>query len=71
MEGMKKLIIGLVVGLAIGLWIGVNIGKNKPVWSNPFDQKKVQKRIKEKGGQVIEKGAKLLEEKGRKLQGKD
>lgn len=71
MEDLKKYIIGFMVGMLLGLWFGVNIGKEKPFWSNPFDRKAVQQKIKEKGGKVLEKGGKVLEESGRKLQGKE
>ncbi len=39
MFGIKKLITGLAIGLLVGLWAGVNIGHDRPVWSNPFEER--------------------------------
>lgn len=71
MEDLRKYLIGFIVGMLLGLWGGINIGMERPIWSNPFDRKAVQRKIKEKGGEVLEKGGKVLEESGRKLQGKE
>lgn len=68
---IRYTLIGLVIGIAIGLWFGINIGKSKPIWSNPFDKRSVQKQLKKGGGQLLEKGGQVIEKGGRVLQGKD
>ena len=68
---IRFIVIGLVIGLLIGLWFGINVGKNKPIWSNPFDKRSVQKQLKKGGGQLLEKGGQAIEKGGRVLQGKD
>ena len=35
------------MGLIIGLWAGVNIGKDRPVWSNPFDEPSLTEKAKD------------------------
>lgn len=71
LKRIRFTIIGLVIGVVIGLWFGINIGKDKPIWSNPFDKKSVQKQLKKGGGQLLEKGGLAIEKGGRVLQGKD
>lgn len=44
---MKNMIIGLLAGLIIGLWFGVNIGRDKPIWSNPFNEPSLGDRAKD------------------------
>lgn len=46
---------GMLMGLIIGLWFGVNIGKGNPILSNPFAKENLQKKIKERVGESIEK----------------
>ena len=47
MKKLKFLLLGVVVGLLFGLWFGVNIGKEKPIFSNPFEDKALQEKAKE------------------------
>jgi hypothetical protein len=56
---MKNLVIGLLVGLIVGLWFGVNVGRDKPVWSNPFEEASLGQKAKgvyEDTKRAIEKG---------------
>ena len=46
MLGIRKYITGLLIGLIIGLWAGVNIGKDRPIWSNPFDEPSLAEKAK-------------------------
>ncbi len=72
-EQMKKvryLILGLVIGAIIGLWFGINIGEDKSIFSNPFSEPTIQKKLKQTGGEVLEKGGKALEKSGKALKKK-
>lgn len=70
MKQIKALIIGVIIGLMAGVWMGVNIGKDKALFSNPFAEDSIQKKIKksgdallEKSGEAMQKGGKVLQEK--------
>lgn len=63
----RNIILGLVAGLAIGLWFGVNIGRDKPLYSNPFESKSVQEKLKDTGKVVLKKSGEALEEGGKAL----
>lgn len=70
MKRVRYLILGLVIGAIIGLWFGINIGKDKSILSNPFAEPSIQKRLKQTGGEVLEKGGKALEKSGKALKKK-
>jgi len=53
MKHLKLLLTGLVIGLLLGLWFGVNIGREKPIFSNPFTDKVIQKKAKETTSEAI------------------
>lgn len=55
MKMLKMLFMGFLLGLIIGLWFGINMGKQKPIFSNPFAEENLQKKIKVKVGESIEK----------------
>jgi hypothetical protein len=61
MKKLKTLLLGAIIGLLIGLWFGVNIGKDKPIFSNPFKDKTLQEKAKEKTSEVIEDTKKALQ----------
>ncbi len=67
MKKIKKLIIGLIVGVMIGMWFGINIGKDRPIFSNPFAEPALQEKLKQTGGEVLEKGGKALQKSGKVL----
>jgi len=70
MKRFRYLILGLVIGAIIGLWFGINIGKDKSIFANPFSEPTIQKRLKQTGGEVLEKGGKALEKSGKALKKK-
>ena len=43
---MKKLFIFSIILILIGGWAGVNFAKNKPLFSNPFEDKRLAKKSK-------------------------
>jgi len=70
MKTLKLLIVGFVIGGLVGLWFGVNIGKNKPLLSNPFEERSVTDKIKSNLGEGVEKAGKSIEKLGEDIKGK-
>jgi hypothetical protein len=70
MKRVRYLILGLIIGAIIGLWFGINIGKDKSIFSNPFAEPSIQNKLKQTGGEVLEKGGKALEKSGKALKKK-
>ena len=66
MERLNKFLLGAVVGIVLGLWFGVNIGKDKPFWSNPFEEKSMMEmatdKTKELAGKAKEKTQEMVKE---------
>ncbi len=69
MKSLKLLIIGLTIGILIGLWFGVNIGKEKPLLSNPFEERAVTEKIKTSIGEGVEKAGESIEKLGEDIKG--
>ena len=67
MKTFKILLTGLVIGILLGLWAGVNIGKDKPVFSNPFAERNVTKKIKSSIGESMEKTGESIEKLGKDM----
>ena len=55
MKVLKMLLTGIIIGFAVGMWFGVNMGKGNPILSNPFAKENIQKKLKQKVGESIEK----------------
>lgn len=68
MKAMKNLLLGVVIGLLLGLWLGINIGRERPIFSNPFAAQSLQEKLKQTGGELLEKSGEALERGGRALQ---
>ena len=62
MLGIKKLIMGLVIGLLLGLWAGVNIGHDRPIWSNPFEERALTDKAKDAAADVWKDAKKAARE---------
>jgi len=67
---MKKLMIGVVIGLVLGLWFGVNIGKDRPFYTNPFQEQTLGEIIGQKSEKVLQEGGKALQDSGHALRKK-
>jgi len=39
---MKKLLVLVVIVLLAGVWFGINIARDKPLLSNPFEEKSIR-----------------------------
>ncbi|HEC13054.1 MAG TPA: hypothetical protein ENI80_07350 [Acidiferrobacteraceae bacterium] len=63
---MKKIVWGLIIGGVFGFLVGLNIGKNKPILSNPFEDKVFSEKIKDTAGDVIEKSREAIHEATKK-----
>ena len=70
MKQLKAILLSFVLGGAIGMWFGVNIGRDVPLYSNPFNTKSLNQKIKDVTGETLEKGGHALEKTGQDLQDK-
>lgn len=70
MKQLKAVVMSLVIGLLVGLWFGVNIGREVPLYSNPFNTKSLNQKLKDVTGETLEKGGHALEKTGQDLQDK-
>lgn len=70
MKQLKALLLSFVLGGAIGIWLGVNIGREVPLYSNPFNTKSLNQKIKDVTGETLEKSGHALEKTGQDLQDK-
>jgi hypothetical protein len=61
-NSLKSISFGIVIGLIIGLWFGINIGKDQPIISNPFNDKPLQKKMLNSGGDFLEKSGRAIKE---------
>ena len=66
MKKLRLVLLGTVIGLALGLWWGINIGRDKPILSNPFDNRPLHKKIMQEGGELLEKSGKAIQDSIRK-----
>lgn len=64
------LILGIIIGAAAGLWVGINIGKDKPWYSNPFEDRSVTDKLKSSIGEGVEKAGESIEQMGEDIKGK-
>lgn len=39
---MKKLLVLIIIVLLAGVWFGINIARDKPLLSNPFEEKSIR-----------------------------
>lgn len=62
--------IGILLGLTAGLWFGVNLGKDKPLFANPFVEVPLKEKLKQTGGELLDKGGEALEKGGQALKRK-
>jgi hypothetical protein len=44
---MKKLLFLIIVVLLAGVWFGINIARDKPLLSNPFEEKSLRDTAKD------------------------
>lgn len=58
---MKKLLYFIIIMLIVGMWLGMNFASNQPFFSNPFADKEVADRAKEKAKAVQRKAEDAVE----------
>ena len=61
-SNLKSIIFGIIIGLLAGLWFGVNIGKDQPIFSNPFVDKSLQKKMLDRSGDLLEKSGRAIKD---------
>lgn len=61
-KNLKTLIAGIIIGLLFGLWFGVNLGKHQPIFSNPFADRSLKKRVLDSGGDLLEKSGRAIKD---------
>jgi len=44
---MKKLLVLILIVLLVGVWFGLNIAKNRPLLSNPFQDKSLRDKARD------------------------
>ena len=69
MKSLKLIFVGFIIGILIGLWFGVNLGKEKPLLSNPFEERAVTEKIKTSIGKGVEKAGESIEKLGEDIKG--
>ncbi|MGD8785207.1 MAG: hypothetical protein PVG75_12265 [Thioalkalispiraceae bacterium] len=70
MKKLKTFILGIIIGALVGLWVGINIGKDKPWYSNPFEDRTVTEKIKSSIGEGVEKAGESMQQMGEDIKGK-
>jgi hypothetical protein len=70
MKKLKILLLGIILGAVAGLWVGINIGKDKPWYSNPFEDRSVTDKLKSSIGEGVEKAGESIEQMGEDIKGK-
>lgn len=59
---LKTISLGIIIGLLIGLWLGVNYGRNQPIFSNPFVDQPLHKKLLTSSGSFLEKSSRAIKE---------
>ena len=67
MKAIKYLILGMFAGGVLGLAAGVNIGRDKPILSNPFEDKRVSSKMKDTGSELIRQSGEAIEDTGKAI----
>lgn len=58
---MRKLLYLVIIILGVGMWMGINIAKDKPLFSNPFEEKDIRDKAKDAALDVLEEGKRQLQ----------
>ena len=67
MKAIKYLILGMFAGGVLGLAAGGNIGRDKPILSNPFEDKRVSSKMKDTGSELIRQSGEAIEDAGKAI----
>jgi len=67
MKAIKYLILGLFVGGVLGVGAGVNIGRDQPVLSNPFNDNRINARMKDSGSELLKQSGEAIEDAGKAI----
>jgi len=61
-KNLKTISIGAIIGCLIGLWFGINIGKDQNIFSNPFTDRPLHKKLLDSGGTFLEKSGRAIKD---------
>lgn len=67
MKAIKYLILGLFIGGVLGVAAGVNIGRDKHILSNPFNDNRINTRMKDSGSELLKQSGEALEGAGKAI----
>ena len=59
---IKHILTGIVIGAVIGLWFGYNLGRERPIFSNPFADSRLQERAKDTAEESVRDTKRALRE---------
>lgn len=62
-NNMKKVLWLVAIVLLVGIWVGMNLAKNKPLFSNPFEDKSIQQRATETAKDIYKESSDALKRK--------
>jgi gas vesicle protein len=51
---LKAFLFGLVVGAVIAFLLGMNYGRDEPLLSNPFADRSLSSKVKQKADEMVE-----------------
>ena len=59
---MKKLLFLVIVLVALGMWMGINFANDKPLFSNPFEEKHIRDKAKDTAKNLLDEAKSAVEE---------
>ncbi|MCW8958092.1 MAG: hypothetical protein OQL05_11805 [Gammaproteobacteria bacterium] len=58
---MKKSFYLITILLVVGMWLGINFAQNQPLFSNPFADRDVTEKVKQKAKDVSRKAGEVVD----------
>ena len=59
---LKFLIFGLVLGTVVAFMLGMNYGRGDPLLSNPFADRSLGGKVKQKAGEMVDSAREKIHE---------
>jgi hypothetical protein len=51
---LKAFLVGLILGGGVAFLLGMNYGRDEPLLSNPFADRSLSGKVKQKAGEMVE-----------------